>query len=198
MTEAWIFTCLGLMILPGPDMALVTKQTLGYGWRGGLGTLLGIYLAFALYSLAIMLGIIPLLNSWPAFFLLARILGGIYLIYLGLQGIRAATENKEMKVRKDVSSYGFVRSGFISNALNAKQYLFLFLLLPSFLPQDPSWIDSVYLLLVLLLVSLLFWAVWIVAIDFLGEKMKYHHQKIEVLSSLALIVVGGLLLVGII
>jgi threonine/homoserine/homoserine lactone efflux protein len=183
------------MILPGPDMALVTKQSLGQGWRGGLGTIVGIYLAFLLYSLAIVAGIIPLLNSWPAFFVVARLAGGLYLIYLGLQGIADARSQTDWSVQ---SSRGLVWSGFVSNALNAKQYLFLFLLLPSFLPSNPTWADSAYLLGLLFVVSLLFWALWICLACVLGQKMRGHHKKIETASSLALVVVGVLLLVGVV
>lgn len=196
MIIAWIITCLGLMILPGPDMALVTKQSLSGGWRAGRSVLLGIYLSFALYSVAILLGIIPLLNGWPAFFIVARILGGAYLIYLGVRGI-ADARGREIEGSR-AEGRGLIASGFISNALNAKQYLFLFLLLPSFLPSSPSWQDSLLLLVILLVVSLLFWAVWIFAISQLREKMAHHHRIIETISSVVLIVVGALLIVGVI
>lgn len=184
------------MILPGPDMALVTKQSLSGGWRAGRSVLFGIYLSFALYSLAILLGIIPLLNGWPAFFVVARILGGAYLIYLGARGIADARGGEIESPGKE--GRGLVASGFISNALNAKQYLFLFLLLPSFLPSSPSWQDSLLLLVILLVVSLLFWAVWIFAVAQLRGRMAHHHRIVETISSVALIAVGVLLVAGII
>lgn len=196
MEAAWIVTCLGLMFLPGPDMALVSKYSLR-GSRQGWQVLGGIYLSFAIYSLAILGGIIPLLSSWPQFFVVARVLGGLYLIYLGWTGLQAARSNKEV-IAKDSQNRSLWRAGFISNALNAKQYLFLFLLLPSFLPESATWLDSLYLLLILLVVSLLFWTVWIAVIARIGKAGAHHHRRIETVSSLALLVVGALLLLGVI
>lgn len=193
--EAWILTCLGLMILPGPDMALVTRYALaGRAWPA-LG---GIYLSFAIYSLLLLLGILALLQKWPEWSDWARIVGGAYLLWLAGSGLWKLQQREESLAADQSLSGSPFWAGFWSNALNAKQYLFLFLLLPGFLPPSSTWINTLSLLLVMFFVSLLFWIVWIRGISWIASRYEKHIVVIEKMSLLGLAGVGVLLLLGII
>jgi threonine/homoserine/homoserine lactone efflux protein len=197
---AWALACLGLMILPGPDMALVTRYTLSFGWRSGAATVLGIFASYFLYSIAILFGLLSLIDSFPIFLEVARIAGGLYLIYLAVIGLRNLYfKNEPEDDQTETSKHrGAFKAGFISNFLNAKQYLFLFLLLPGFLPADPKTINILALLVILLIVSILFWSVWIFLLSVILKTSSKHHKKIETASLIALLIVGILLLFGVV
>lgn len=196
---AWALACLGLMILPGPDMALVTRYTLTYGWKGGMTTVLGIFSSYALYSIAILFGLLSLINNFPIFLEVARIAGGLYLIYLAVIGlINLYFKHQEeggVKINNHLNAF---KAGFISNFLNAKQYLFIFLLLPGFLPANPTTLNILSLLVILLIVSIIFWAVWIFLLSFVLKTNSNHHKKIEPATLAALFIVGVLLIFGIV
>lgn len=190
MIEAWILVCLGLMVLPGPDMALVTRYaSRGQGWQA-LG---GIYLAFGLYSVLLLCGVLVLLEKWPGWVDVAQIGGGLYLLYLSISGLRSLHSSTKEEEFSDNTSP--LVAGFWSNLLNAKQYLFLFLLLPGFLPEEPRWTDTLLLLGILLVVSLLFWFVWIWGVSQIASR--WNSLYIETASLLALGIVGVLLLFGV-
>ncbi len=74
---------------PGPDFVFVSQQTLTGGKRTGLLCSLGIalglsvHIAYSVFGLATIVAHSAELLSW------VKILGGSYLIYLGLKGLRA-------------------------------------------------------------------------------------------------------------
>jgi threonine/homoserine/homoserine lactone efflux protein len=197
---AWALACLGLMILPGPDMALVTRYTLSFGWKSGAATVFGIFSSYALYSVAILFGLLSLIEAFPSFLEVARVAGGLYLIYLAVSGCINLYFKKESQIEAEKTDQHLnaFKAGFISNFLNAKQYLFIFLLLPGFLPADPTTINILALLFILLIVSIIFWSVWIFSFSFFFKTNSKHHKKIETISLTALFIVGILLLVGVV
>ena len=114
-------------------------------------------------------------------------------MYLSVWGLRALRKPRSEAPVREASP---LVAGFWSNLLNAKQYLFLFILLPGFLPANAHWTDTLLLLAILAVISLLFWTVWIWGISRLGSWQR--SSWIEAGSLLALGVVGILLLFGII
>src|SRR5919198_2505938 len=75
---------------PGQDTALTIRNTLVGGRRNGFATAAGVACGQAVWTLAASAGLVALLNAWEPVFHALKLLGGLYLVYLGLHSIRRA------------------------------------------------------------------------------------------------------------
>jgi len=126
-----ILSLSGLMMIslisPGPDFAVVVKNSLVYSRKTALLTALGIALGALVHVTYILLGLGLLITQTPWLLFSIKCLGAGYLFYIGFKGLRAkkmpsTLENSHHK--HDVSTFSAIRSGFLTNALNPKCILF--------------------------------------------------------------------------
>ena len=108
---------------PGPDFLLVTQQTLSSGKKSGILCSLGIALGLSVHIIYSALGLAAVIaNSLTALWII-KSLGGSYLIYLGVKGIRSRPRNVVSEIACDaenISSYKSIGKGFLCNVLNPK------------------------------------------------------------------------------
>ena len=124
-------------IVPGPDMALVTRQVLAYGQRVARATIAGNILGLVVHTSVVAAGLSAVLLTSARIFDIVKLLGAAYLIYLGLTTLRhtrssapiaeAATPDRVAKTR----AVAF-RQGLLSTVLNPKPGLFFATYLPQF------------------------------------------------------------------
>lgn len=107
---------------PGPDFVLVSQQTLANGRKAGLLCSLGISLGLSIHIVYSALGLATVIANSANLLWVIKILGGSYLVFLGVKGLRAKSAKGEMNVKvvKKKSSFKYVSTGFICNALNPK------------------------------------------------------------------------------
>jgi threonine/homoserine/homoserine lactone efflux protein len=130
-----------LVVTPGVDMALVTKNALAHGRRAAVATALGINLGVAVWTIAAALGLAAAVRASATLFDLVRLVGAVYLVYLGLQmWRRSGADPGEIDApgRLPVTPAAAFRQGAISNLLNPKIAIFFTSLLPQFLSPDAS------------------------------------------------------------
>ena len=113
---------------PGPDFVLVSQQTLSNGKKAGMLCSIGIALGLAIHILYSAFGLATIIaNSTTALWAI-KLLGGSYLIYLGIKGLRARVQgattdlqNIEAENKSPGHSAGkLIGIGFLCNALNPK------------------------------------------------------------------------------
>jgi threonine/homoserine/homoserine lactone efflux protein len=112
---------------PGPDTALVVRNTLFGGRVNGVRTAAGIVLGIAIWTLAASAGVAALVAASRPLFDALRFLGAAYLIWLGLSTLRRG-HRAEIASRPGT---GF-RQGLLSNLGNPKIAVFFTSLLPQF------------------------------------------------------------------
>lgn len=132
-----------VIVVPGPDTAVVTKNILMYGRRTALGTSLGVSAGLAVWTLAAALGVASLVRASEVAFTTLKLVGALYLIWLGLQALRAAgrgydgdSDATAASARKELGPRGGFRQGFLSDLANPKIGVFFTSLLPQFV--DPG------------------------------------------------------------
>ncbi len=77
---------LGLLtVVPGPDMAVVTRRALMAGPRDGLRTVGGIATGLLLWGALTVPGLAAVVAASPAAYLAVKLLGAGYLVFLGAQ-----------------------------------------------------------------------------------------------------------------
>ena len=117
-------------MLPGPDFALVTKNSILHSRRAGLFTSLGIGSAILVHITYCVLGLAVIISQSLLLFSFIKYLGAIYLIYLGITAILTKhTSTIEAKVhcplqKSKISDLTAFRQGFLCNLLNPKATLF--------------------------------------------------------------------------
>nr|WP_247655174.1 LysE family transporter [Pseudoalteromonas sp. MMG007] len=115
---------------PGPDFAVVLKQSVQQGRRNALWTSAGVGAAILLHVGYCVLGVALILTQSPNLFMALKYLAGAYLAYLGVQALRAAkppentSDTIENKTVLEESVWLAFRRGFVTNALNPKATLF--------------------------------------------------------------------------
>ncbi len=124
-----------LMIMsPGPDFAIVVKNSLSHGRLSGVGAAFGIASANLCHITLNLLGIGLLIAESVMAFKIMQIVGAAYLMYLGYKGITAkpapqANDVESMIVveqeKKPHGYYTGFYSGFFTSLLNPKACLFL-------------------------------------------------------------------------
>lgn len=114
------------VISPGPDFAMVTRNSYAFGSRTGLISALGIACGVQVHVMYTVLGIAVVIVDSPLLFLAMKVLGAAYLIYLGYQSLTNQTALKlEEAPGAAPSSLAAFRMGFLTNALNPKTMLFV-------------------------------------------------------------------------
>lgn len=114
------------VISPGPDFAMVSRNSYAFGSRTGLISAFGIACGVQVHVMYTVLGIAVVIVNSPLLFLAMKVLGASYLIYLGYKSFTNRTVLKlEDASGAAPSSWTAFRMGFLTNALNPKTMLFV-------------------------------------------------------------------------
>ena len=110
---------------PGPDFALVTRQSFRYNRKLAIWTSLGIGVGILLHSLLAITGLVLLITSNELFLTILKSIGSLYLLYLGVRSILGRQEEDNIKVEnKNMDKFNGFIAGLITNVTNIKAILF--------------------------------------------------------------------------
>lgn len=128
MTELLAVVTITLLavISPGPDFAMLSRNSLLVSRRAGVLTAIGIGGGVLVHVAYTLLGIGLLLQTSPWLFNGLKLIGAAYLVWLGVKMLRSraqgeVTSSAEMAMR----DWGALRIGFLTNALNPKTTIFI-------------------------------------------------------------------------
>lgn len=136
------------LISPGPDFAIVVRNSLVYSRKTGLITALGVAFGIFVHLAYILLGMGIIISNTIWLFHFIKYLGAGYLIYLGICGLKSrkgAIKYGDLRHHKDISPSAAFRLGFLTNALNVKCILFFLSVISAFItPEVPNFIIFIY------------------------------------------------------
>lgn len=183
---------------PGPDFILVSQQTLANGKKAGVMCSIGIALGLSVHIIYSALGLAAVIASSEIALWVIKLLGGFYLLYLGLQCVKIkAIKPYEEKV--NVSHASVQRSylkmvglGFLCNALNPKAPIYFVALFTIVLSPDMPFVHIVIYGLWMMLIQL----VWFTCVALLLSQPRinlafqsFSHWLNRILGS-AMILMG--------
>ena len=122
-------------ITPGPGVFAILARALVSGAGSCFFLALGMVISDIVYLILACFGLAALAEHWGEAFLVVRIVGAIYLIYLGVKMWRAARQRRELPAQillTEKRRFSFLQ-GFIISASNPKVILFYIAFLPTFL-----------------------------------------------------------------
>lgn len=134
------------VISPGPDFAMVTRNGYSFGRKIGLISALGIAAGVQVHVVYTVLGVAILITQSPTLFLVMKVAGAAYLMYLGYQSFRNRTAlNTEGEEGNMPSAWQAFGMGFLTNALNPKTMLFVVATFTQLVQPDTSfWLNFAY------------------------------------------------------
>ncbi len=133
---------------PGPDTAYIVGRSVAQGRNAGLMSALGISVGCCVHALALALGLSAILAASATAFMLIKLAGGIYLIYLGIRMTLAKPAAMVAAVKEDVRSLRTIFwQAMITNVLNPKVILFFLAFIPQFVRTDAPQKTVAFLLL---------------------------------------------------
>lgn len=138
---AYLSLTAALVITPGATTAVVVRNTLAGGWRGGVAATVGAAIGNSTHAAAAGLGLAVVIARVPTVLFGIQLTGGLYLIWLGLGSARRLLQHNALPVSGAILSarnggtHHALREGVMVNLLNPSIALFYLAVVPSFLPH---------------------------------------------------------------
>ncbi len=136
------------MLSPGPDIAIILRQSITQGRRKAILTALGISSGISVHLTYILLGFGLIVSKSIVVYTILKYLAAIYLIYLGIKILKSSTYKLDDKNEKEkMSDFKAYRIGLFTNLLNPKVTLyFLALFTVVVTPDTPFNVQLAYCL----------------------------------------------------
>ncbi|CAG9297190.1 LysE family translocator [Celerinatantimonas diazotrophica] len=147
----WLFVLSGLLLnmVPGPDSLLIAGRAAGQGFKAGSAAALGIGSGTLVHITAAAVGLSAILATSATAFMVVKVLGGIYLLYMAFGALKASfsesrTTTKPLQPKSLKQIY---MQGFITNLFNPKVAIFFLSFMPQFINQSSDHKALAFLLL---------------------------------------------------
>lgn len=186
-----------ITVVPGPDMALVTRQVVTRGRKAAQVTVFGNVTGIVVHAIALGAGLSALIVASATAYTAVKLAGAAYLVYLGAQSLRQARRTRSERsdvVRPIRAPRGnpFLQ-GLISTVLNPKPALFFLSYLPQFIDRSHP---VVFQLALLAGIHIVVGLVWLTTYAWLVSRLQAAIARprvkaaIERVSGIVLVALG--------
>jgi threonine/homoserine/homoserine lactone efflux protein len=131
----WLYflLVLGVVALPGMDMAYVVSSALAGGARGAIAAIAGIVVGGMVHVLAATIGITAIVSTFPQLLRVIVLLGAAYMAWMGIQFLRARPSAISADAQPAPKGSSVFKYGAVTCLVNPKAYAFMLAVFPSFL-----------------------------------------------------------------
>lgn len=205
---AFVGVATAMVALPGADFTVVVRNALA-SRAAGVATALGVAGGLLVHTALAVAGLAAVLVAVPVLFRIIQLLGGAYVLYLGIGALYAARRGAGQDAeagpgeveggRAAMGTGRALRQGFLTNALNPKAPVLFLSLLPQFVPAGAAPLPRTLLLAAIVVVLALIWfPVVALLVDRLGRWLRRPRtaRAIEGGSGAALTALGLALVTG--
>ncbi len=188
----FLVTGILLNLTPVPDTAYILGRSIAQGREAGIASALGITVGSIFHTCAAALGLSAILATSAWAFVAVKIVGGGYLIFLGIRMLieRGSKLQLPENFRRSTSATAF-RQGVLTNILNPKVALFFLAFLPQFI--NPASTAKVPAFLALGLTFVTTGTLWCLVLAWFASTLGERLRKNETVANLLNRAVGGLL-----
>lgn len=181
------------LLLPGPDFVAVVRSSMTRGTTAGLLTTVGVSTGLGLYATLSLLGLSAVLVQYQWLTWVVRVLGGAYLIYLGIRLLRAKpTTIQNEAIRGPIRGNALI-FGFFVTLTNPKAIvLFASVFATAVTGSTPGWL--MVLMIALVVASALTW--YSIVSLFMSSTpvvRRFEHARhwIERVAGISFVLIGG-------
>jgi homoserine/homoserine lactone efflux protein len=166
-----------LMIVPGPNVALIVANSVAHGTRFGLLTMAATSTAAAIHLALTVLGATAVLTFLAASFDWLRWLGVAYLVWLGIAAWRAPAADLGETQPQERSARLVYTRGFLVGLTNPKTLLFYGAFFPQFIAPGPEATEQLlFLALTFLVVAIVLDGLWAILAGRLRRLLVAHAR----------------------
>ncbi|MFI6488962.1 LysE family translocator [Streptomyces sp. NPDC050564] len=186
----------GMVAMPGADFTVVVRNAL-VSRRAGVACALGVTGGLLLHTALAVAGVAAVLTAVPALFRALRLLGGAYVLYLGVRTLRSLGRPRRAVADEAGPDARPLRQGFVTNALNPKAPITFLSLLPQFVPAgSPALPRTLLLALIVVVLALVWFPAVALLVDRLGRWLRRPRaaRAVEAVTGTALTILGLVLL----
>ncbi|MEI6551750.1 MAG: LysE family translocator [Actinomycetes bacterium] len=141
----YIVAAMVIILAPGPSVLFVIARAIAWGRKTAVFTVAGNVTGAFCLSTFVAFGLGPILQNSDIAYITVQFVGGLYLVYLGVDAIRhREVQAADMTNQGDVapSVRRSIRDGFWVGALNPKGLVFYAAVLPQFIDRERGHITS--------------------------------------------------------
>jgi threonine/homoserine/homoserine lactone efflux protein len=154
-----------IVLAPGPSVLFVIARAIAWGRATAVATVIGNVTGAFTLSVVVAVGLGPILQRSEIAFISVQVLGGLYLVYLGITAIKhSQIHANDITSQGDIrpSKWRSMREGFWVGALNPKGMVFFAAILPQFVDREAGNITSQLILMgaIFALLALFFDSGW--------------------------------------
>ncbi len=192
-----VFTlaCLILVMTPGPDMTLFVGRSLSQGRAAGMASMLGAAAGNVVHTMLAAFGLSALIAASAEAFLVVKVAGAVYLLWLAFQSLRhgSALSVDPQRQAKPQPLPRIFAAGLLVNLLNPKIILFFLTFLPQFVTAgDPDAAGKlVFLGLYMVAFSLPFCAAMVLAAEGFSRSLRRSPRIMRMIDWLFAGIIGG-------
>jgi RhtB (resistance to homoserine/threonine) family protein len=135
---------------PGPDFAIIVRQSISHGKTTALWSSLGVGMGILIHVCYCLLGIGVVVSQSIIAFTIMKTLGALYLIYIGIKSLKTKPQNMSSLVLEQKHTHSqpvrkAIWTGFLTNGLNPKATLFFLSLFTVVIdPATPLMVQGLY------------------------------------------------------
>lgn len=179
----FISASLALLLIPGPAVLFIVARSSAQGKRAGFVSVFGVHCATVVHVLAAVVGLSALVVASALAFTAIKIVGGIYLIWLGVKSIRGARGLTEVEAPVVTAQKRLFGQAFTVNMLNPKVAIFFLAFLPQFVHRGhaPVWSQTLVLGLIYIALGLCTDSMYVLLGSRLGAWFGGHVRKVRAL-----------------
>ncbi|MER5277002.1 LysE family translocator [Streptomyces sp. NPDC002809] len=205
---AFVGVAAAMVALPGADFTVVVRNALA-SRAAGVATALGVAGGLLVHTALAVAGLAAVLVAVPVLFRTVQLLGGAYVLYLGISALYAARRRAGQAAgpgpdegdggQATMGTGRALRQGFLTNALNPKAPVLFLSLLPQFVPAGAAPLPRTLLLAaIVVLLALIWFPAVALLVDRLGRWLRRPRtaRAIEGGSGAALTALGLVLVTG--
>ncbi|MCM3737188.1 LysE family translocator [Bacillus cytotoxicus] len=191
--EVFLVTGILLNLIPGADTMYIVGRSISQGRKAGVYSVFGIITGSLIHTLLVAFGLSIILTKSTILFNTIKIIGVIYLVYLGIRmmidktnvNFQASTSNK-LNLRK------IYAQGFLTSITNPKVALFFIAFLPQFIDTKASSPVSFIILGLTFTITGLLWCLFIAYFSsFVTKKLRGNEKVGMVLNKIT-----GMIFIG--
>lgn len=185
-----------IVLLPGPDTAVVTKNALVHGRDAALGSALGTNLGVSVWTLATALGVAAILKSSATVYDGLKLVGALYLVWIGVRTLWDSRRSPgdgagAARTARVIDGRGGFRQGLLTDLANPKVGIFFTSLLPQFVSPHGS---ALLQMLILGAIYIAFSLVWMCGYALAAVRLSHVLGRAKVRAGIDRF--SGLVIVG--
>lgn len=166
---------------PGPSFLIVARNALGLSRSHGVATALGTGLGVAIFAVLASFGVTTLIETVPNAFLVFKVVGGAYLLYLAWRiwgGAREPLHTDAQQQTAHISLFAAFRQGLITQTSNPKTALVIAGIFAAFVPANPPPNTSLLVAVIAFVIDFGWYA--LVALSLSTPRSRRVYQKAKI------------------